>query len=145
MQNRWSKFAPERKNCNLFFQMADDKVRASQGNDPMTNHDSKFLGRNKMKRKVLSVLLASAMVASLAACGSKEETTDNAAGGSTAAATETADAADTTSAEILTDKEVIEKASLKETSLYDLALKFKLEDPKDFVCKFIDFDRGARN
>lgn len=53
--------------------------------------------------------------------------------------------ADTTSAEILTDKEVIEKASLKETSLYDLALKFKLEDPKDFVCKFIDFDRGARN
>ena len=53
--------------------------------------------------------------------------------------------ADTTSAEILTDKEVIEKASLKETSLYDLALKFKVEDPKDFVCKFIDFDREARN
>ena len=52
-----------------------------------------------MKRKVLSVLLASAMVASLAACGSQEETTDNAAGGSTAAATETADAADTTSAD----------------------------------------------
>ncbi len=52
--------------------------------------------------------------------------------------------ADTTSAEILTDKEVIEKASLKETSLYDLALKFKLEDPKDFVCKFIDFDRGGK-
>lgn len=50
--------------------------------------------------------------------------------------------ADTTSAEILTDKEVIEKASLKETSLYDLALKFKVENPKDFVCKFIDFDRG---
>ncbi|EGT3616310.1 ABC transporter ATP-binding protein [Clostridium perfringens] len=53
--------------------------------------------------------------------------------------------ADTTSAEILTDKEVIEKASLKETSLYDLALKFKLENPKDFVCKFIDFDREVRN
>ncbi len=35
----------------------------------------------------------------LAACGSKEEATDNAAGGSTAAATETADAADTTSAD----------------------------------------------
>ncbi|MHC9399491.1 heme ABC transporter ATP-binding protein, partial [Clostridium perfringens] len=48
----------------------------------------------------------------------------------------------TTSAEILTDKEVIEKSSLKETSLYDLALKFNLEDPKDVVCKFIDFDRG---
>lgn len=53
--------------------------------------------------------------------------------------------ADTTSAEILTDKEVIEKASLKETSLYDLALKFKLENPKDFVCKFIGFDREVRN
>lgn len=52
-----------------------------------------------MKKKVLSVLLATSMVVSLAACGSKEETTDNAAGGSTAAATETADAADTTSAD----------------------------------------------
>lgn len=52
--------------------------------------------------------------------------------------------ADTTSAEILTDKEVIEKASLKETSLYDLALKFEMENPKDFVCKFIDFDREER-
>ncbi|ELC8441466.1 ABC transporter ATP-binding protein [Clostridium perfringens] len=52
--------------------------------------------------------------------------------------------ADTTSAEILTDKEVIEKASLKETSLYDLALKFEVENPKDFVCKFIDFDREER-
>ena len=52
-----------------------------------------------MKKKVLSVLLATSMVVSLAACGSKEETTDNAAGGSTAAATETAEAADTTSAD----------------------------------------------
>ena len=53
--------------------MVDAKVRASQGNDPMTDHDSKLLGRNKMKRKVLSVLLASAMVASLAACGSNSQ------------------------------------------------------------------------
>lgn len=53
--------------------------------------------------------------------------------------------ADNVSAEILTDKEVIKKASLRETSLYDLALKFKLKDPKDFVCKFIDFDRGVRS
>ena len=52
-----------------------------------------------MKKKVLSVLLATSMVVSLAACGSKEEATDNAEGGSTAAATETADAADTTSAD----------------------------------------------
>ena len=35
-----------------------------------------------MKKKVLSVLLATSMVVSLTACGSKEETTDNAAGGS---------------------------------------------------------------
>ncbi|MGG5462196.1 ABC transporter ATP-binding protein [Clostridium sp. B9] len=52
--------------------------------------------------------------------------------------------ADTTSAEILTDKEVIEKASLKETSLYELALKVGIENPKDFVHKFIDFDREVR-
>ena len=74
--------------------MADDKVRASQGNDPMTNHDSKFLGRKEMKRKVLSVLLASAMVASLAACGSSNDapaaSTDSAATGSAAASTEAA-------------------------------------------------------
>ena len=54
-----------------------------------------------MKKKVLSVLLATSMVVSLAACGSKETetTTDNAASDNTAAATETADAADTTSAD----------------------------------------------
>ena len=50
--------------------------------------------------------------------------------------------ADKTSAEILTDKEVIEKANLKETSLYDLALKFKVENPKDFVCKLLILTGG---
>ena len=47
-----------------------------------------------MKRKVLSVLLASAMVASLAACGSSNDapaaSTDSAATGSAAASTEAA-------------------------------------------------------
>ena len=54
-----------------------------------------------MKKKVLSVLLATSMVVSLAACGSKETetTTGNAASDNTAADTETADAADTTSAD----------------------------------------------
>lgn len=52
--------------------------------------------------------------------------------------------ADTTSAEILTDKEVIKKASLRETSLYELALKIGIENPKDFVHKFICYDREVR-
>ncbi|MBS5986709.1 ABC transporter ATP-binding protein [Clostridium sp.] len=45
---------------------------------------------------------------------------------------------------ILTDDEVIEKANLKETSLYQLALKANLADPRDFVNKFIDYDRRTR-
>lgn len=45
---------------------------------------------------------------------------------------------------ILTDDEVIEKANLKETSLYQLALKANFADPRDFVNKFIDYDRRTR-
>ena len=45
---------------------------------------------------------------------------------------------------ILTDNEVIERANLKETSLYQLALKANLADPRDFVNKFIDYDRRTR-
>lgn len=45
---------------------------------------------------------------------------------------------------ILTDDEVIEKANLKETSLYQLALKANLADPREFVNKFIDYDRRTR-
>ena len=47
------------------------------------------------------------------------------------------------SAAILTDKEVIARASLKETSLYDLALMCALPSPKDFVQRFIDHEREA--
>jgi energy-coupling factor transport system ATP-binding protein len=46
--------------------------------------------------------------------------------------------------EVLTDDSVIEKANLKRTSLYSLALKGNLSDPKDFVGKFIVFDRSKR-
>ena len=45
---------------------------------------------------------------------------------------------------ILTDEEIIEKANLKETSLYQLALKANLEEPREFVNKFIDYDRRTR-
>ena len=42
---------------------------------------------------------------------------------------------------ILTDKKIIKEASLKETSLYDLALKCGIEDGTDFVKHFIDHER----
>ena len=52
--------------------------------------------------------------------------------------------ADDTTANILTDGEIIEQASLKETSLYELAVRCSLENPRAFVQRFIDFDRKAR-
>jgi energy-coupling factor transport system ATP-binding protein len=45
---------------------------------------------------------------------------------------------------ILTDETIIEKANLKRTSLYDLALRADIEDPRGFVKHFIDYDRQAR-
>ena len=47
-------------------------------------------------------------------------------------------------ANVLTDKEVIINANLKETSLYELAVKANLENPRMFVKKFIDYDRRVR-
>ena len=52
--------------------------------------------------------------------------------------------ADDTAANILTDKEVIKESNLKETSLYELAVKTGLENPRLFVKKFIDYDRRVR-
>ena len=49
--------------------------------------------------------------------------------------------ADDTSAGILTDREIIERANLKETSLYELALRCGIESPRDFVQRFIDYER----
>lgn len=52
--------------------------------------------------------------------------------------------ADNIPAYILTNKEIIEKANLKETSLHQLALKCDIEDITKFVNKFIDYDRRVR-
>lgn len=52
--------------------------------------------------------------------------------------------ADDISSNILTDREIIKRANLKETSLYELAIKAKLSEPRKFVEKFIDYDREDR-
>ncbi len=49
--------------------------------------------------------------------------------------------ADDASAKILTDPQIIRQASLKETSLYDLALNCGVEEPSEFVQRFIDHER----
>ncbi len=49
--------------------------------------------------------------------------------------------ADDTGASILTDPDIVARASLKETSLYDLAVLCDLESPRDFVQRFIDYER----
>ena len=51
--------------------------------------------------------------------------------------------ADDTGANILTDRGIIARASLKETSLYELALRCGLDSPRDFVQRFIDYEREA--
>ena len=52
--------------------------------------------------------------------------------------------AESTAAEVLTDAKIIEMANLKETSLYELAVKAELSHPKAFVQSFIDYDRRER-
>ncbi|MBS4219178.1 ABC transporter ATP-binding protein [Bacillus sp. FJAT-49711] len=52
--------------------------------------------------------------------------------------------ADDTSANILTDRDVIKRANLKETSLFDLAVKAGIDEPREFVGRFIAFDKGVR-
>ncbi|WP_286149932.1 ABC transporter ATP-binding protein [Romboutsia ilealis] len=52
--------------------------------------------------------------------------------------------ADNIPAYVLTNKEIIEKANLKETSLHQLALKCNIEDTTKFVNRFIDYDRRVR-
>ncbi len=51
---------------------------------------------------------------------------------------------DTDSSEVLTNLDIISKASLKETSLFHLANKMGIKDPKLLVDKFIDFESGIR-
>lgn len=51
---------------------------------------------------------------------------------------------DDEAAHVLTDKQVIEKANLKETSLFTLAERAGIEDKRAFVNHFIAYDRGMR-
>lgn len=53
--------------------------------------------------------------------------------------------ANDTSANILTNPKIIERANLKETSLYDLALLCGIPDPNVFVQHFIDYEEERRN
>jgi energy-coupling factor transport system ATP-binding protein len=46
--------------------------------------------------------------------------------------------------EVLTNETLIEGASLKRTSLYDLALKAGLAAPQAFVSRFIEYERNLR-
>lgn len=52
---------------------------------------------------------------------------------------------DDTSANILTEPKIVEMASLKETSLFELALLCGIEEPRKFVQRFIDYDREVRS
>lgn len=52
--------------------------------------------------------------------------------------------ADAVPASILTNDEIINKASLKRTSLYELAVKSGISNSQAFVQHFIDFDRRVR-
>ncbi len=53
--------------------------------------------------------------------------------------------ADTSSSAVLTDLDVIEKANLKETSLFHLAQQVGITDGTDFVQSFIDYERRLKN
>ena len=53
--------------------------------------------------------------------------------------------ADDTSAAILTSPDIVERASLKETSLYHLALMCGIDEPSEFVQHFINYDREVRS
>lgn len=52
--------------------------------------------------------------------------------------------ADDTAINVLTNNEIIEAANLKTTSVFELAVKLNMDDPKNFVKAFIDYDRGNR-
>ena len=53
--------------------------------------------------------------------------------------------ADDKSSNILTDEKITEEASLKKTSLYDLAVKCGFENPSALVDAFIYYERNLRN
>ena len=53
--------------------------------------------------------------------------------------------ADASPAAVLTNDELIGKANLKRTSLYDLALKADIKNPQAFVQRFIDYEETNAN
>ncbi len=52
--------------------------------------------------------------------------------------------ADKSAAEVLCDSELVERAALKETSLFALATKCGIAPPETFVERFIEYDREVR-
>lgn len=52
--------------------------------------------------------------------------------------------ADDSSSAVLTDRALIQQANLKETSLFELAERIGIHKPKEFVDRFISFDREER-
>lgn len=52
--------------------------------------------------------------------------------------------ADDTPARVLTNEVIADKAYLKKTSLYDLAVKCGIEAPSEFVERFISYERAGR-
>lgn len=51
---------------------------------------------------------------------------------------------DATAVDILTNEKIASEASLKVTSLYELAIRAGLENPSRFVQNFIDYERGLK-
>ena len=51
---------------------------------------------------------------------------------------------DLSTSEVLCDRKIVDKAALKETSLFDLANKCKIDDPVSFVDCFISYDEKVR-
>ncbi|WP_339210586.1 ABC transporter ATP-binding protein [Aeribacillus sp. FSL K6-8210] len=52
--------------------------------------------------------------------------------------------ADDSAVNVLSDIDIIKQANLKETSLYNLALKTGIPEPRKFVERFIEYDREVR-
>ncbi len=52
--------------------------------------------------------------------------------------------ADDTPARILTNEIIADKAYLKKTSLYDLAVSCQIDNPSEFVDRFIAYERQQR-
>ena len=52
--------------------------------------------------------------------------------------------ADDASVNILSDEELVEAANLKQTSLFELARRADIDEPTEFVARFISFDKEVR-